>query len=323
MANSLKEISEGQGDLNTSLDISSNDEIGVLANSFNSFVAKLKEIISEVIVSSNSLFDASQKAADTARSSLSDVQDQLHQVTLVATAVEEMTMTTKEISTNAEEAARSANETADYSKTGQKTVVSAKESIDVLADDISGAAQVINRLNENAQQINSILITIKSIAEQTNLLALNAAIESARAGEHGRGFAVVAEEVRNLSQKTSTSTEEIQKMITSLQTISEEAVDLMKGSLIKADHSVDAVNLAHQQLGQITESVEQINHMVGQIAMSTEQQMLATNEIAQNAFQIKDIANQMSNNADKNLDRSRVLHSLSENINAQVGQFEV
>ena len=99
-----------------------------------------------------------------------------------------------------------------------------QNSITNLAQQVECASNIIQELEKNAQQINTILSTIQGIAEQTNLLALNAAIEAARAGEQGRGFAVVADEVRVLSKRTHSSTEEIRAMIETLQRNTQQAV---------------------------------------------------------------------------------------------------
>ena len=323
VAGMLKGIADGEGDLTVRLEIMSRDEVGELATSFNKFIEKMQSIIRQIVGLSDELKTSSVAAAESANMSLSEVKQQLDQITLVATSVEQMSSATQEIAANAELTSHTASESAEYSAHGQSVVMNARDSIGNLATEVGNASEVISRLSEHSQEINSILSTIQGIAEQTNLLALNAAIEAARAGEHGRGFAVVADEVRDLSQKTTRSTDDIRNMISTLQSATQEAVDIMKRSESMAQGTVEEANQAYEQLTQITESVNNIRDMSAQIATATEEQSSVNAGIADNTSQIKDIADQMSADADSRLERSRTLHRLSEGMHEQVGLFKV
>lgn len=323
VAEMLKGIADGEGDLTVRLDIMSKDEVGELAQSFNKFITKLQTIIQQIVGLSDELKTSSIASAEGANVSLSEVKQQLDQITLVATSVEQMSAATQEIAANAELTSHTASESAEYSAEGQSVVMNARDSISNLAAEVGDASEVISRLSEHSQEINGILSTIQGIAEQTNLLALNAAIEAARAGEHGRGFAVVADEVRDLSQKTTLSTDNIREMISTLQSATQEAVDIMKRSESMAQGTVEEANRAYEQLTQITSSVNNIRDMSAQIATATEEQSSVNAGIADNTSQIKDIADQMSADADARLERSRTLHRLSEGMHEQVGLFKV
>ncbi|WP_424810358.1 methyl-accepting chemotaxis protein, partial [Pseudomonas viridiflava] len=133
------------------------------------------------------------------------------------TAITEMSSTADEVARSAAQTAsftQSANENAQVSKT---VVSDASDSVNALISEVDSATSKVQSMEQDAKRINAVLAVIGEIAGQTNLLALNAAIEAARAGEQGRGFAVVADEVRALAARTRASTSEINEMLNSLQ----------------------------------------------------------------------------------------------------------
>ena len=192
-----------------------------------------------------------------------------------------------------------------------------------MSSELTQASAVISELNQHAQDINTVLSTIRDIAEQTNLLALNAAIEATRAGEQGRGFAVVADEVRVLSKRTYTSTEEIKSTIETLQHKTQHAVTLMAHSSKLAQGSVGDADAASPALNKINSAVARISDMATQIATATEEQTHITNEITQNVTSIKDVTDHLVIGAKDSMVQSSELKSQASNLISKVTSFKL
>lgn len=323
VSESLSQIASGGGDLSRRLSITSNDEVGLLAENFNSFVDHMNDLVRHIRAQANDLQDNARAMADSAVKSVRELQEQQQQIGMVAQAMNEMTNATHEIAHHAEHTADSVRESVSSAEAGKHQVDKTRDSIVVLAKKVDQAGTVISTLNNNAQNISGILATIKGIAEQTNLLALNAAIEAARAGEQGRGFAVVADEVRVLSQRTHASTEEIQAMIAALQSTAQNAVAIMEEGSHLASGSVQNADNASQSLDKINTAVGTISGMAVQIATAAEEQSHVVKEVLGNITAIQRVANEAAADASQGEMRAKSLQDLALGLNDKVSSFRL
>lgn len=323
ISKALKDIASGEGDLTKIIEPHSRDEIGELAINFNTYVRNMHTLIMRLknicqLLSSQSQITASQAEERSVRITM-----QQDEINMVATAVNEVAAATQKIANNSENTAKYSAEVVSATTYGSKLVDQTQQSIHFLETEIQTATTVIQELEQNGNQISTILSTIQNIADQTNLLALNAAIEAARAGEQGRGFAVVADEVRVLSQRTHSSTKEIQTMIESLQTSTSKAVDIMKNSQTWAETSVNNSDSASSSLIQIQKNIISISDMAVQIASAAEEQTSVTSEITRSMEGIKDVSNDFAQEAQEAANQAAELSNLSVVLQQEINRFKL
>jgi len=319
----LKRMASGDVNLTHRLHIDSDDEVGMLARSFNQFVSNMQQMVTKLGQVSAELSEESTKAKHHSEQNSDRIQHQQDDINMVATAIHEMAAATNEIAGNAEQTAGNSNDAVTTCNHGANQVEQTQASIENLAKEIDVAMTVINELDGHGNRISGILSTIQSVAEQTNLLALNAAIEAARAGDQGRGFAVVADEVRILSQRTHASTQEIQEMIETLQSTTGKAVSIMTESRSLANVSVKDASEASESLHHIKDVVSSISDMAMHIASAAEEQVSVTSEITRNTEGIRDVSNEFSAEVQETVQQAASLSSLSNELESEIRRFEV
>lgn len=263
----LKELGIGMDGLSTMIHdstaatiqmASSTDEIARETASLSASALETKTGISRVAESVRQV-DAtveglSRAANETARS---------------ATSIEQ---STTQIRNNLHETVTLSHRVSENAQSGQDCVNQTIEGINRIKTYSEEVSEVIRRLQKKTEAIGKILVVIDEVAEQTNLLALNAAIIAAQAGEHGKGFAVVAGEIKELAERTATSTKEIHDIIAALQVEGASAVRAIQGGAARVEEGVRLSGAAKGALEKILESARESTQRIMQIAQETDQQ---------------------------------------------------
>ena len=321
--NAMGNIASGESDLTRSLDTHGDDEVTQLSRHFNSFTAKLRQVVSQLQVCANALGESARELGTNATQAHARSQQQSQQMELVATAINEVTYGVQDVAKNAEHAASEMRDAQVQAQQGQVNIDGSLQQIDHLSGTIRQAVEVIRTLSSESTQIGGVLEVIRSIADQTNLLALNAAIEAARAGEQGRGFAVVADEVRLLAQRTQKSTAEIQLMIERLQGHSEAAVKVISDSHSASQLTIEQAGQAGASLNAIGQALRNLNGLNASIASATLQQAHVVEDINQNVTQAAGLSHSTALAAEQSSAASVQLRGLSEQLDGLLRQFKV
>jgi len=326
-----------QGDLTATVNSDAKDEIGIISDGYNAFIAQLCELIKNIIQSaetitgsSTRLSSVSQKmsdksvqtsenantvaaAAEEMSTNMNSVASATEQTTanlqMVVSAAEEMTATIQEI----------ANNTAKGSEITQDAVNHAKM--------VSGK---VDELGKAAQEISKVTESISDISEQTNLLALNATIEAARAGEAGKGFAVVAGEIKVLAQQTAEATLEINSKISGVQNTTKESVAAIK-TIVDVINEINAIvttiaTAIEEQSAttkEISNNVSQAASGVQEVNENVNQASAVTGEVTRDIANISQAADEMNTDSDTVNQSSRELLKLAEDLNEMVSQFKI
>ncbi|HLV17378.1 MAG TPA: methyl-accepting chemotaxis protein [Pseudomonas sp.] len=323
VADLLKDIVTGEGDLTRRLNYAKQDELGVLAGWFDRFLDKLQPIIAEVKRAVGDTRATADQSLALASQTSDGMQRQFREVDMLATAAQEMSATAQDVASNAARAAEATRGAEEASRVGRGVIDRTTEEFQALMRDLTSAMGLMQGLSANSEQIGTVLEVIRGIAEQTNLLALNAAIEAARAGEAGRGFAVVADEVRGLAQRTQESVGEIQTVIETLQKDTRDLAGSMHASFEQAQENVGQVAEAVDALGRIGEAVSLIHDMTLQIASAAEEQSAVAEEISRNVAGVRGVTETLAGQAEDSARISQSLNSLANQQQALMDQFRV
>ncbi|WP_163102107.1 methyl-accepting chemotaxis protein [Peribacillus alkalitolerans] len=290
------------------IEVKNRDEIGELAESFNTMGFNLARLIREVSLTSEQVAaSAEQLMASSEQTSLatqhiaSTIQEVASTTDMQLQSVEESSKAVTSLSDEVFQVAQSAQTVSEISenasglaKEGELSIKQAVTQMNSIYKTIDDLAAVIQNLGKHSQEIGQISDVITGIADQTNLLALNAAIEAARAGEQGRGFAVVADEVRKLAEQSSLSAQKIGALIKTIQVESQNAESAMRIGTEEVNEGIQVVNKTGNTFNDIIKAVEQVTERIQGVSEASQHMSTGAAEVDAS---IKEIAGTVANTA--------------------------
>jgi methyl-accepting chemotaxis protein len=292
------------------------DSVNYMLDNFVKVLERVRKAAIDVQSSANDILIASEEMSSGAVQ-----QDQ--EITNTSSAVEQLTVSMKQVSNNAEASAEAARRALDAAEQGNRSVRDTLEGMQRIRSSVQATAKRIKTLGDRSLEISEIVKVINDITEQTNLLALNAAIEAARAGEAGRGFAVVADEVRKLAEHSRSATKDIAALIKAIQAETNDAVVVMEEGTREVEIGARLADQAGRALDAISSVVRQSAELVQEISLASKQQVRGTEGVA-NAMQIiSNITRQTSQGARQTSRTVEQLVHMSEQLNEALSQFRI
>ena len=307
-----------QGEIGKKVDVKSEDEIGVLAQSYNQMLDLIIYLIRQTQESSKRLAQSSNDILAATEQQASGSAEQAASIAQTTATMEELASTYRQIAENANQVVSMAEASLGSAENGQQAVMNTLTAMEEIKVRTQQSANKILTLGERSQQIGQVLAIINSIADQTKILALNAAIEAARAGEAGKGFSVVAIEIRKLAESVVDSTSEISTIMNEIQTAANELVMSTEQELKHVQGGVDLAHTTGDSLDQILEMVEQTTVAAKEISAATQQQKSATDQVVKAMREVATVAQQTAAGSKQVATAAEQLSAMAKE-SAQVG----
>lgn len=311
------------GDLRVHMQYDKENEIGALANEFNTFVDKLHNMVSQISDSSSRINQQSSDLSAASEQFSSTFAEQSSQINSIASAVEEVVATAQDILNRLETMTTTISGTSKVNNDVKKSLVSVSDKVAEIKTESTTLSGIMQELISSSDEISVIIQTINDIADQTNLLALNAAIEAARAGEHGRGFAVVADEVRKLAERTQASTQEIGGIVKTLQEKTVHANDSMHQSVTKVDEGVELMAYMQEQFKEIDNQIAVIRSEQDNLSTAMKESGLATENINTSIQEITHGINESSSAVQVIASSATSLQDQADKMTEITSQFKI
>ncbi len=316
----LGELAEGNLTINASV---TEDITGAVADSINYTVEELRSLVRGINNAALQMDQAASQAGQVSDSLQQASKRQAEGIEGTSAAVVSLAQSVQQVSGNAAESARVAEQSLAAAEKGQQAVANAISSMNGLREQIQETSKRIKRLGESSQEIGEIVELISDITEQTNVLALNAAIQAASAGEAGRGFSVVAEEVQRLAERSADATKQIAAIVKTIQSDTHDTVAAMEVSTQGVVEGAKLSDAAGQTLAEIGDVSKTLAGLIADISSATQSQAESTAKVAETMQEIKAISTQTSSGTQQTAESIGGMKQLAQDLKTSVAGFKL
>lgn len=316
----LGELAEGNLAINASV---TEDITGAVADSINYTVEELRSLVRGINNAAQQMDQAASQAGQVSDSLQQAARRQTEEIEETSAAVVNLAQSVQQVSGNAAESARVAEQSLAAAEKGQQAVANAIHSMNGLREQIQETSKRIKRLGESSQEIGEIVELISDITEQTNVLALNAAIQAASAGEAGRGFSVVAEEVQRLAERSADATKQIAAIVKTIQSDTHDTVAAMEVSTQGVVEGAKLSDAAGQTLAEIGDVSKKLAGLIADISSATQSQAESTAKVAETMQDIKSISAQTSTGTQQTAESIGGMKQLAQELKNSVAGFKL
>ena len=319
----FNEIGRGEGDFSRNLPTITHDELRSLADAYNRFADKMRQIISEVRAMSVSIAREAVVVQKRVLDTSGSAARQCSMTDTVFSASGQATLAIQEVSQSAGLIAESTSANLDKAQVSLGELLDIVRKVQSVSDKLATFNGTVQQLSERSDSIRTIASLIKEIADQTNLLALNAAIEAARAGEAGRGFAVVADEVRGLADRVNQATQEISLNVDGMIKLVKDTQRENQGINADMGTTRSVVERSSAQFRDMVETFERTTGQLMQITSSMNQLGITNSQVHDSVTQIHDLSGDVSRHMDESSKSTISLSKATESVQELVSRFKI
>ena len=310
-------------DFRLRVEVNSDDEVGQTAKVFNGLIEQMQTSLKNITQRMGEVREEVAQLSGAAHEVAAATAHQASAASSMAAAVEQVTVSINHVSDSAADALRISKTAEGRSDEGGKAIARSVQGMVDISSTVDRAADTIQELGRQSEQISAVVQVIKEVADQTNLLALNAAIEAARAGEQGRGFAVVADEVRKLAERTSQSTSDISRMISDIQQSSQAAVEGMQHVVAQVNQERNLTESAGEQISGIGRDTQQVAAAISDIAEALREQSSASNDIALHVESVAQMTEENNAATERTAESARRVDQLAGQVLSTLAIYKV